>query len=171
MPDTLPDLTRDGLPPALRVLVEEYPREAWEAHPEFAGLVQFWLERHMMFRKLGDLLQQDIEGLIDGGMGPRAYGGRLSRFGGMLINQLHGHHQIEDMHYFPALKGFDPRLERGFDILDRDHHEIDPMLHRFAEAANGLLGRLDAPDGFRDAAGSFHGEVEGVQRVLSLIHI
>ncbi|MEZ5800428.1 MAG: hypothetical protein R3D29_08090 [Nitratireductor sp.] len=29
------------------------------------------------------------------------YGNRLYRYASMFINNLHGHHQIEDGHYFP----------------------------------------------------------------------
>ena len=36
---------RDGLPDALRVLLAEYPREAWESHPNLTALMRFWLER------------------------------------------------------------------------------------------------------------------------------
>ena len=38
---------RTGLPDALRVLYETYPREVWEGHQNFGGLVAFWLDRHM----------------------------------------------------------------------------------------------------------------------------
>ena len=34
---------RDGLPDALRVLLAEYPREAWESHPNLTALMRFWL--------------------------------------------------------------------------------------------------------------------------------
>ena len=38
--------TRDGLPEALRVLLEAFPREVWEGHENFGQLVRFWLDRH-----------------------------------------------------------------------------------------------------------------------------
>lgn len=165
--DTIPDLTdREGLPEALRTLLQDYPPESWEAHPNFSGLVQFWLERHMMFRQLGEVLRTETQALIDGKMAPREQGARLSRFGGILVNQLHGHHQIEDHHYFPVLQGLEPRLERGFAMLDRDHHAIDPMLQRFAERANGLLEVVEDDARRPDRAGAFLSEVEGLEALL-----
>jgi len=37
---------RSRLPDALRVLLEQYPRDMWESHRNFDGLTRFWLERH-----------------------------------------------------------------------------------------------------------------------------
>ncbi|WP_425073208.1 hemerythrin domain-containing protein [Sagittula sp. S175] len=156
--DKLYELTeRDGLPEALKVLLEAYPREVWQAHPNFAGLVAFWLERHEMFRQLCEVMGTDAEGVVDGRMDPQQMKGRLSRYGSMLLQNLHGHHQIEDMHYFPMLRPKDTRLERGFDILDRDHHAMDGLLNRFAEGANGVLqGKVEAGR-FREELAGFEG--------------
>jgi len=55
--------SREGLPDALRLLVDEIPRPTWEAHPNFGGMVQFWLQRHMMFRRLLDVLEADLQRL------------------------------------------------------------------------------------------------------------
>ncbi|MBD3679411.1 MAG: hemerythrin domain-containing protein [Rhodobacteraceae bacterium] len=157
---------RGPLPDALRVLLEDYPRDAWEAHPNFSGLVQFWLERHMMFRRLMEMLDQDAKAMIDRKIAPRDYAGRLSRFGGMLVNQLHGHHQIEDHHYFPVLEKLDTRLKRGFEMLDKDHHAMDGILNRFAEGANGVLGALDDDAKMREGSAAFRREVLGFQKML-----
>ena len=35
--------TRQGLPDALRYLVEKYPRDIWESHRNFDELTRFWL--------------------------------------------------------------------------------------------------------------------------------
>lgn len=146
MADFPPLNDRDGLPEALRVLLSDYPREAWEADPGFAGLVQFWLERHGMFRKLNALLSDDAAAAMDGRMGTEDYRGRLSHFGGMLLGQLHDHHHIEDAHYFPQLTRLDARLEQGFALLDSDHHALDGLMRDFADAANAVLapGQPDA---------------------------
>lgn len=135
---------REGLPEALRVLLQELPREAWEHHPEFHGLVSFWLDRHLMFRRLTAALNADAEAEMDARMALAELQPRLSRQGGMLVQQLHGHHQIEDAHYFPVLQGFDPRLLAGFEILDKDHHALDGLIDDFVGAANGVLqGQLE----------------------------
>ena len=130
---------RDGLPDALRVLAEKYPRAQWEGHPNFGEMIQFWMQRHLMFRQLIDLLRADTEGLLDRKMPFESYAQRLSHYGGTFLNQLHGHHQIEDAHYFPQLIRLDARLERGFELLEADHEVIDPLLAEFAAAANAVL--------------------------------
>ncbi|WP_425053028.1 hemerythrin domain-containing protein [Psychromarinibacter sp. S121] len=157
--------TRAGLPEALRVLLEAYPREVWEGHENFGQLVRFWLDRHMMFREMTRRMTADTEGFIDGKAEFDQYARRLSRLGGSFLNQLHGHHQIEDMHYFPQLVGIDARIERGFDMLETDHQLIDPMLNRFADKANALL-TAETGDARRDAAGAFHTELGGFAQLL-----
>jgi iron-sulfur cluster repair protein YtfE (RIC family) len=152
-PDHL-DLRR-GLPEALRTLLADFPREAWEGNRNFEGIVRFWLDRHMMFRRLTEGLREDVERLLDKKLDPQAYGPRLARLGSMLVNELHGHHHIEDAHYFPVLTRAEPRLASGFELLDRDHQALDVHLEEFTEGANGLLSRLDG-SGYRDAAGAFH---------------
>lgn len=65
MNDTLTLDTRDGLPDALRALLQDFPRDAWPAHDNFAGLVAFWLDRHLMFRRLMTALIDDAEHAVD----------------------------------------------------------------------------------------------------------
>lgn len=95
--------SRAGLPKALRVLVAEYPRTGWQQHPNFNGMVQFWLERHLMFRKLVHALEMDVRSVLDRNMAFEDYAPRLSNYGGALLNELHNHHHLEDHHYFPQL--------------------------------------------------------------------
>jgi len=158
--DDLDLAKRDRIPEALLELLGAFPRDRWEAHPNFAGLVQFWLERHLMFRKLGSLLREDAEAAVDGRIDPAQYKPRLARYGGMLVSQLHGHHQIEDHHYFPVLSGLEPTLLRGFGILDKDHHAMDGLLNRFTESANAVL--QDTGE-----SGDFHSELLSFQHMLN----
>lgn len=146
---------RNGLPDTLRVLLADFPRDSWKTDPGFGGLVSFWLDRHLMFRRLTATMQEDTEAVMDGAMDPQEHKARLGRFGSMLVQQLHGHHQIEDQHYFPVLSGFDPRLLRGFDILDKDHDAMDGLLDRFATSANGLIRDVAEPGPFREELLSF----------------
>lgn len=145
--------TRTGLPDALRVLVETHPRPGWEAHPEFDALTRFWLDRHLMFRRLQTGLVEATQGFLDGAADPRRFGATLSRLAGLYLTELHGHHAIEDAHYFPLLRAQDARLEAGFDLLDADHHDLDRGLHRLAEQTNAVLRGLGGPGAGRDAAG------------------
>jgi hypothetical protein len=97
--------SRDGLPDALRVLLAEYPRAIWETDPGFDGLIRFWLDRHMMFRRVMVDMQEDARRLVDAKLEPAQYASRLSRYGGMFVNGLHEHHTIEDTHQRPADRG------------------------------------------------------------------
>lgn len=151
-----PDLAlerRAGLPEALRVLLDAYPREAWQADPGFSGLIRFWLERHLMFRRLSERLETDTQALLDGRLDPARHAAVVGRFGSMFVGELHAHHNIKDMHYFPRLRAFEPRISAGFDLLDADHHAIDSHLAGYVEAANAVLRAPEASR--RDPAGAF----------------
>jgi iron-sulfur cluster repair protein YtfE (RIC family) len=131
---------RAGLPDHLRVLADLYPRADWQDHPNFNELTAFWLERHGMFRQLNATLIEGTQRHLDGD-NPR-FGPELQRYTGFYLNQLMGHHQIEDHHYFPQFIPLDKRLERGFEILDRDHHALDAHIHNLAETTNNVLRHL-----------------------------
>lgn len=152
--DPLDLARRDGLPDALRVLLADLPRAGWETHPGFGGLAQFWLERHLLFRRLMDALRSDTEARLDDALTADVFAARVNRLGGMLVGTLHEHHGVEDTVYFPQMQAMEPRLLRGFDILDRDHHALDAWLARFSTSSQAAV---DQPD--RDAVGEFHGEL------------
>lgn len=154
--DNALDLTRrDALPDALYALREAFPRADWESHGNFSDLVAFWMERHQMFRKLCSVLREDAEAVADKRLEQRQMQARLSRYGSMLLQQLHMHHQIEDHHYFPKLVEREHSLARGFEILDRDHHAMDGLLEQFATSANGVLGGTVETGVFRDHVAGF----------------
>ncbi|MEO1795435.1 MAG: hemerythrin domain-containing protein [Pseudomonadota bacterium] len=134
---------RSGLSEPLRVLLADYPREAWEADPGFSELIQFWLSRHAMFREISVAVQGLLEAHLDGKSDPARTGLNLSRYGNALLGGLHEHHHVEDDHYFPRLIPLEPRLEHGFEILDRDHHALSERLAKLADAANAVLRALD----------------------------
>ncbi|QHQ36523.1 hemerythrin domain-containing protein [Algicella marina] len=156
---------REGLPDALRVLTAEFDRDAWADHPNFSGLISFWLDRHLGFRSFLEAIRQETEAMLDGRKEFDRYRAVLSRRGSVLLQELHGHHTIEDQHYFPVLQKLDTRLERGFDILEADHHALDPLLQRFAERANGVLQSEDAKAADKPLA-TFLGEVRGLESLL-----
>ncbi|MCC5961766.1 MAG: hemerythrin domain-containing protein [Rhodobacteraceae bacterium] len=167
MPDT--DLARrNALPDALRVLLQDYPRDIWESHRNFDGLTRFWLDRHLMFRRALKDWQTDTRSFLDKGRDPRAHGQMTAQIGGFLINQLHGHHQIEDAHYFPVLSGAEPRLSHGFDLLDADHHRLDSELASLTDAANTHLRALqDRSADTRASAGAMLERLEGFEGFLN----
>lgn len=151
--------TRQALPEPLRVLLADYPRDLWQAHANFDGLTRFWLERHLMFRQLLERLQGEAEAVLDRRADPLRYQRDTARLAGFFLNQLHNHHMIEDHHYFPQLAALESPLERGFEILDHDHHVLDGHIHALAERINAMLRR--PPDALHDAAGALHEALKG----------
>lgn len=152
MTDAITLAARQGLPAELLALLDEYPRAGWPAHPGFHGLVSFWLDRHMGFRSLTDCIRHETEALVDGKTDLATFPQCLVPLGRRLVDELIGHHQIEDDAYFPELAALEPRLTKGFDILDADHHELDTLLDSFVAGANAVL---QSPD-MRNAAAAFH---------------
>ncbi|SEM70154.1 Hemerythrin HHE cation binding domain-containing protein [Loktanella fryxellensis] len=164
------DLTlehRDGLPDALRVLLDAYPRQGWTQHTQFDGLISFWLDRHLMFRRLLSEMQSNTEALLDRKIEVASFANKISRYGGQLVNGLHDHHTIEDTYYFPKLQARDTRIARGFDILDADHHALDGHLSAFVAGANGLLTRLDDRGVVQDNAATFKAALNDMDRLLN----
>ena len=151
--------TREGLPDDLRFLAEQYPRGEWQAHSNIHGMAGFWLQRHDMFREMGVLLTGGIADYREGRKDAREFAAffapRLNRF----LGNLDGHHNVEDHHYFPVFAKAEPRLKRGFDILDGDHHLIHDALERNAETANAFLRALqESEDRQRFAADAYADE-------------
>jgi hemerythrin-like domain-containing protein len=59
--------------------------------------------------------------------------------GQRFLGDLIGHHHIEDTAYFPHLAQLEPRIARGFDLLDADHHSLHALIDAFAQGANAVL--------------------------------
>lgn len=158
--------SRERVPDALRVLLEEYPREVWENHDNFSALIRFWLERHLMFRRLLEALESETLRALDGNMEARLYVARLSRYGSLFVGELRGHHTIEDTYYFPQLKLLETKLVRGFDILDRDHHAIDGHLESFTDDANAVVRTVSDGGDWKTATGDFQTGLHHLTRFL-----
>lgn len=131
--------TRTALPDEFRLILRDLPREGWPRHPGFNGLAAFWLDRHLAFRRVLGLLDADARALIDRRIDPEEHARRLVRLGSGLLNDLIGHHQIEDEAYFPELAALEPDIARGFEMLDSDHHALHDLIDRFAAGANNVL--------------------------------
>jgi hemerythrin-like domain-containing protein len=135
---------RNGWPEDMRVLIDRYPRELWDAHANLGDMARFWLSRHAMFRELAiaidDIAAQFRAGQLPPAEFARQFVPRLQ----FILDQLNVHHQIEDLHYFPIFRAADVRLARGFDVLEGDHHAIHADMARTAETANALLQALQA---------------------------
>ncbi|GAB5374962.1 MAG: hemerythrin domain-containing protein [Acuticoccus sp.] len=132
-------LVRPGLPDDLLLLRERYPREVWPNHRNLGQLARMWLGRHGMFRELGTEIGARTDGFRNGKAGdPATFMSWLAPRFNFFLRELHGHHMIEDQHYFPVFRAADNHLARGFDILDADHETIDRFIHELAEAGVAL---------------------------------
>jgi iron-sulfur cluster repair protein YtfE (RIC family) len=140
----------------------EFPRPLWPGHRNLGETARFWLQRHAMFREFGAVLTDASAAFRDDPADPQGFRGWLFPRLQMYLSELHGHHHVEDQHYFPLFRAADARLGRGFDILDADHHAIDGLIHSVAQSANAF-----------DAAIRGNGEVDraGAALVAELAHM
>ena len=124
---------RQTLPDDMRLLLTQYPRDAWPDHPNFAASIQNWMDKSRA---------------------PDDFAGRLSVYGNLLVRNLHGHHSWEDRSFFPELSAADARFDHGLDMLEADHGVLDEVLDRFTRVGNRVtkLLQLDEVQA-RDEAG------------------
>ena len=161
------DIRTDEMPSEMQSLLRAYPRDAWEQHPGFRDKTQHWLAAHKMFRQLGRVLRKETERYLDKARAPDDYAARLSYYGDALVQNLHGHHHWEDHNFFPELLAAEPRLDAGFDILEKDHEYLDRILDSFAKTANRAIKliQLDEQQA-RDEAGKLHRIAETIEALL-----
>ena len=161
------DIRTQDMPATMRVLLDEYPRDSWDAHPVFKEKTKHWLGAHEMFRRLGELVRSETELYLDRSREPDDFAGRLSYYGNALVASLHGHHNWEDNSYFPELSAADPRFDAGLEILEKDHQELDLVLDRFTETANRAIKliHLDEPQA-REEVGRLHGLAGTIEAFL-----
>lgn len=150
-------IRQDEMPDEMRFLLEQYPRDSWDAHPGFHEKTKHWLGAHQMFRRVAKRVRLDTEALLNKDVALEDYADRLSYYGGNLVGNLHGHHGWEDRSYFPELSAADPRFDAGLAVLEQDHTDLDKVLDDFTQQANRLikLTALDAAQAY-DEAGQVH---------------
>ncbi|WP_374632375.1 hemerythrin domain-containing protein [Paracoccus sp. (in: a-proteobacteria)] len=134
--------TRSDLPGDQLFLLRDFPRGTWRGRPGLAGTGEIWLANHDRFRALTHGILQALERLRDSGETGHDSAPALQRDIARLLAGLDGHHRIEDQHYFPAFQRAEPRLLRGFQILDGDHHLIHESIDELAAVTQDSLRRL-----------------------------
>ncbi|MEE4011725.1 hemerythrin domain-containing protein [Roseibium sp. FZY0029] len=162
------DIRTTAMPADMRILLDAYPRDTWEAHPGFKEKTSNWLGAHVMFRQLAELVHLETQAYLEKLRDPDAFAARLSRYGDLLVRNLHGHHTWEDKRYFPELCEADPRFEKGLEILEKDHEALDTMLFGFSRTANRAikLVQLDEAQA-REEAGKLQPVTETIEKLLS----
>ena len=159
--DALALARRNGWPDGLRVLLERYPREQWDAHANLGHMARFWLSRHAMFRELSATIEEITTQFRGGQLPPTEFARQFIPRLQFMLDQLNVHHQIEDLHYFPIFQAADERLARGFAVLEGDHHHIHQDMARTAETANALLQALQASDDTLRRCGDSYADASG----------
>lgn len=147
-------IRQDEMPHEMRFLLDQYPRDVWEAHPGFKEKTRHWLGAHQMFRRVSERVRLDAEALLNKDTALDDYAERLSYYGGNLVGNLHGHHGWEDRSYFPELSAADPRFDAGLEVLEKDHGDLDKVLDDFTRQANRVikLTKLDEAQAYEEVA-------------------
>lgn len=141
---------RTGWPDELCVLLKDHPRDTWSDRR--SPLAQFWLDKHDYFRGQAQGMSRANDDFRQQRGTPAQFGTWVAPRLQSFISHLHGHHQIEDFHYFPAWRAADPRLARGFDVLESDHKLLHEGIMALVESINEfILTFKDAPDKITDA--------------------
>ena len=130
---------RTGWPADLRVLADRYPREVWTGHTNLGQMAQFWLQRHDMFREIGAALEKAAAAFREGTATAEDFRAWFPRHLQFFLEQLHAHHQIEDLHFFPVFQAADARLARGFDVLEADHRVIHAAIEGAVTTATAFI--------------------------------
>jgi len=149
MSDDIADLaTRSGLPEDQLFMAKQYPQDQWLSGEQVSELGRFWLAIHRSFRINSLEVQNRVEALLNGKSEIEAMLGPFQQGMGQLLSHLEGHHQIEDYNYFPQFVRIEPRLARGFEIMDADHHVIHDGMVDLAQKSRAFItaGTAATPD-------------------------
>ena len=131
---------RPGLPSDLHVLLLEHPRDAWQSAR--SPLADFWVQKHAHIKRQSAALMQANVEFREGRISAVRFGTAIAPPLQGFLGELHGHHQIEDFHYFPAFRRAEPRLDRGFDVLAADHEQLHAGILAIVEAVNTFIATI-----------------------------
>ena len=161
---------RTGWPEELCVVLQDYPRDTWATTR--SSMARFWIDKHNYLRRQSAALQSANDDYRAERAGIEQFGSWIApRLQGFL-GELHGHHQIEDHHYFPAFRSAEPRLNPGFDVLNSDHELIHGGIMNIVESINEFIAtlqpenagnndaRLRAADRYIEASKLLHSRLE-----------
>ena len=160
--------SREGWPDNLRILLDAYPRNVWRDHANLGEMSRFWLHIHAQFRSLGRELSEMGEAFREGRMEATDYRALYPRRLSQFLGGLEGHHSIEDYQFFPLFTAAEPRLARGFEVLENDHESIHAAMVAAYQSANALVATLDRDrDAMMKAAEKHDGDGERLLGMLT----
>lgn len=152
----------------LRLLARLHPRGSWDGHSGLGAVARFWLDRHVMFRRLGATIDGDVVKCLEGRFPAVELKPLFARRLGFMLQQLGEHHHVEDHHYFPIFRELDRRLTAGFELLDGDHADMDEEIRFLATQAGAVLSTPpDDAAALRTALGRFHDRYQVFERLLT----
>lgn len=131
---------RTGWPEELLVLLKQYPRDTWRAHS--SPIARFWLDKHDGFRREAQALEAMTNEYRAERVESKAFAVQVAPRLQNMLGHLHGHHQIEDFHYFPHFKTAEPRLARGFETLAQDHGTLHAGIENVVQTFNDFASTL-----------------------------
>ena len=131
---------RTGWPDELCALLREYPRASWQQN--MTPLARFWIDKHDDFRKKCSTLQTAIDSFRERPDNFEDFANEVVSRTRLLLSLLHGHHHVEDFHYFPAFRAADQRLGPGFDVLASDHELLHENSMSVVEALHVIRNAL-----------------------------
>jgi len=104
------------------------------------GEARFWMEIHMGLLKASATLPQWCEQLLslNDAEALRVLQPRVVSLGAQLIHHAHGHHHIEDEHFFPVFLQRYPELANPIDLLEHDHEVLASVLDDMEKAVTGM---------------------------------
>jgi hemerythrin-like domain-containing protein len=104
----------------------------------------------VVHRALRDGTAQLLEALRSFRPGDTAHARALARYWHGYAGELHAHHEVEDLIFFPRLAELAPIAERHQDQVAADHHRIDRLMEEISTAMTSL--RRSASSADADAA-------------------
>ncbi len=144
-------------------LHDQLPPDDW-FNPDFAYKTSTWLTMHSRIQQRQGGLQQTSHAYQENKINWTDYKSQILRQLSSHIDHLHGHHSIEDGHYFPRFVKSYPKLATGFAILDHDHEVLNAALHDLQQSGRALY-RSALED--RQLADTLHQQLGQVGILLS----
>ena len=142
---------RTAMSPTLRGGLIDVPRDAWADDPRFQGEPAFWLQIHRALLDAAAELPRRCERLLLAGEAdekpPVALLRGVRALGRQLTEHAHGHHHIEDHHFFPVFARAVPALVPHLALLDGDHRVLADVLDGMEAATAALPASLEGATG------------------------
>jgi iron-sulfur cluster repair protein YtfE (RIC family) len=132
--------TRTGWPEELCALLNRFPRDRWRSNGN--SMTEFWLDKHDYFRNQASAMSAMATEFRNDKVEAAQFAAWLAPRLQAFLASLHGHHQIEDYHYFPAFREAQSSLAPGFDVLASDHELMHRSIAEIVEKTNAFLTSL-----------------------------